>query len=108
MAEKTDVHAALRDNKRNHCNRKWMNWFHLDFCLQAASVMQNQQVQQLWVPELTDCIKGGFKVQFCNMIWVNVTVSLFWVSMSGMMSNAVGGPAAGVGGLSDISSLIEA
>ncbi|XP_024252588.1 small glutamine-rich tetratricopeptide repeat-containing protein beta-like [Oncorhynchus tshawytscha] len=28
--------------------------------------------------------------------------------MSGMMSNAVGGPAAGVGGLSDISSLIEA
>uniref|UniRef100_A0A8C2F4F1 Small glutamine-rich tetratricopeptide repeat-containing protein beta n=1 Tax=Cyprinus carpio TaxID=7962 RepID=A0A8C2F4F1_CYPCA len=29
-------------------------------------------------------------------------------SMSGMMSNAVGGPAAGVGGLSDISSLIEA
>uniref|UniRef100_A0A3Q0R0K3 Small glutamine-rich tetratricopeptide repeat-containing protein beta n=1 Tax=Amphilophus citrinellus TaxID=61819 RepID=A0A3Q0R0K3_AMPCI len=41
----------------------------------AASVMQNQQVQQL---------------------------------MSGMMSNAVGGPAAGVGGLSDISSLIEA
>ena len=30
------------------------------------------------------------------------------VSMSGMMSNAVGGPAAGVGGLSDISSLIEA
>ncbi|XP_053097084.1 small glutamine-rich tetratricopeptide repeat-containing protein beta isoform X2 [Pangasianodon hypophthalmus] len=41
----------------------------------AASVMQNQQVQQL---------------------------------MSGMMSNAVGGPAAGVGGMSDISSLIEA
>lgn len=30
------------------------------------------------------------------------------LSMSGMMSNAVGGPAAGVGGLSDISSLIEA
>uniref|UniRef100_A0A3B5BGA9 Small glutamine rich tetratricopeptide repeat containing beta n=1 Tax=Stegastes partitus TaxID=144197 RepID=A0A3B5BGA9_9TELE len=30
------------------------------------------------------------------------------VKMSGMMSNAVGGPAAGVGGLSDISSLIEA
>uniref|UniRef100_A0A3Q1FVE3 Small glutamine rich tetratricopeptide repeat co-chaperone beta n=1 Tax=Acanthochromis polyacanthus TaxID=80966 RepID=A0A3Q1FVE3_9TELE len=30
------------------------------------------------------------------------------VNMSGMMSNAVGGPAAGVGGLSDISSLIEA
>ncbi|KAI2660064.1 Small glutamine-rich tetratricopeptide repeat-containing protein beta [Labeo rohita] len=29
-------------------------------------------------------------------------------NMSGMMSNAVGGPAAGVGGLSDISSLIEA
>uniref|UniRef100_A0A3B1K354 Small glutamine-rich tetratricopeptide repeat-containing protein beta n=1 Tax=Astyanax mexicanus TaxID=7994 RepID=A0A3B1K354_ASTMX len=28
--------------------------------------------------------------------------------MSGMMSNAVGGPAAGVGGMSDISSLIEA
>uniref|UniRef100_A0A673CKE7 Small glutamine-rich tetratricopeptide repeat-containing protein beta n=1 Tax=Sphaeramia orbicularis TaxID=375764 RepID=A0A673CKE7_9TELE len=51
----------------------------MGFCrisvLQAASVMQNQQVQQL---------------------------------MSGMMSNAVGGPAAGVGGLSDISSLIEA
>ncbi|PWA26817.1 hypothetical protein CCH79_00001144 [Gambusia affinis] len=43
--------------------------------LLAASVMQNQQVQQL---------------------------------MSGMMSNAVRGPAAGVGGLSDISSLIEA
>ncbi|XP_069556995.1 small glutamine-rich tetratricopeptide repeat-containing protein beta isoform X1 [Brachyistius frenatus] len=42
----------------------------LDFCFQAASVMQNQQVQQL---------------------------------MSGMMTNA-----AGVGGLSDISSLIEA
>ncbi|KAK9967988.1 hypothetical protein ABG768_002342 [Culter alburnus] len=45
------------------------------FISMAASVMQNQQVQQL---------------------------------MSGMMSNAVGGPAAGVGGLSDISSLIEA
>ncbi|XP_045063997.1 small glutamine-rich tetratricopeptide repeat-containing protein beta-like isoform X3 [Coregonus clupeaformis] len=44
----------------------------------AASVMQNQQVQQLTR------------------------------NMSGMMSNAVGGPAAGVGGLSDISSLIEA
>ncbi|XP_048875505.1 small glutamine-rich tetratricopeptide repeat-containing protein beta isoform X1 [Brienomyrus brachyistius] len=45
------------------------------FISMAASVMQNQQVQQL---------------------------------MSGMMSNAVGGPAAGVGGMSDISSLIEA
>uniref|UniRef100_A0A096MEE5 Small glutamine-rich tetratricopeptide repeat-containing protein beta n=1 Tax=Poecilia formosa TaxID=48698 RepID=A0A096MEE5_POEFO len=45
------------------------------FISMAASVMQNQQVQQL---------------------------------MSGMMSNAVRGPAAGVGGLSDISSLIEA
>uniref|UniRef100_A0A3P9IG28 Small glutamine-rich tetratricopeptide repeat-containing protein beta n=1 Tax=Oryzias latipes TaxID=8090 RepID=A0A3P9IG28_ORYLA len=44
-------------------------------CPQAASVMQNQQVQQL---------------------------------MSGMMSNAVRGPGAGVGGMSDISSLIEA
>uniref|UniRef100_H2LC95 Small glutamine-rich tetratricopeptide repeat-containing protein beta n=1 Tax=Oryzias latipes TaxID=8090 RepID=H2LC95_ORYLA len=30
------------------------------------------------------------------------------LSMSGMMSNAVGGPGAGVGGMSDISSLIEA
>lgn len=30
------------------------------------------------------------------------------VRMSGMMTNAVGGPAAGVGGLSDLSSLIEA
>lgn len=28
--------------------------------------------------------------------------------MSGMMSNAIGGPAAGVGGLSDLSSLIHA
>ncbi|KAJ7988503.1 hypothetical protein DPEC_G00324230 [Dallia pectoralis] len=45
------------------------------FISMAASVMQNQQVQQL---------------------------------MSGMMTNAVGGPSAGVGGLSDISSLIEA
>ncbi|XP_035996347.1 small glutamine-rich tetratricopeptide repeat-containing protein beta isoform X1 [Fundulus heteroclitus] len=45
------------------------------FISMAASVMQNQQVQQL---------------------------------MSGMMSNAVRGPAAGVGGMSDISSLIEA
>ncbi|KAG7323000.1 hypothetical protein KOW79_014346 [Hemibagrus wyckioides] len=45
------------------------------FISMAASVMQNQQVQQL---------------------------------MSGMMSSAVGGPAAGVGGMSDISSLIEA
>lgn len=45
------------------------------FISMAASVMQNQQVQQL---------------------------------MSGMMSNAVGRPTAGVGGLSDISSLIEA
>ncbi|KAF5886331.1 small glutamine-rich tetratricopeptide repeat-containing protein beta, partial [Clarias magur] len=45
------------------------------FISMAASVMQNQQVQQL---------------------------------MSGMMSNAVGGPAAGVGGMSDLSSLIEA
>lgn len=45
------------------------------FISMAASVMQNQQVQQL---------------------------------MSGMMSSAVGRPAAGVGGLSDISSLIEA
>ncbi|KAI5620113.1 small glutamine-rich tetratricopeptide repeat-containing protein beta, partial [Silurus asotus] len=41
----------------------------------AASVMQNQQVQQL---------------------------------MSGMASNAVGGPAVAVGGMSDVSSLIEA
>uniref|UniRef100_A0A8C1P1L1 Small glutamine-rich tetratricopeptide repeat (TPR)-containing, beta n=1 Tax=Cyprinus carpio TaxID=7962 RepID=A0A8C1P1L1_CYPCA len=38
------------------------------------------------------CISGGFHISL----------------MSGMMSNAVGGPAAGVGGLSDISSLIEA
>ncbi|XP_063068865.1 small glutamine-rich tetratricopeptide repeat-containing protein beta [Engraulis encrasicolus] len=45
------------------------------FISMAASVMQNQQVQQL---------------------------------MSGMMTNAVGDHAAGVGGMSDISSLIEA
>lgn len=38
--------------------------------------------------------------------WTCIAVSA--LSMSGMMSNAVGGPAAGVGGLSDISSLIEA
>uniref|UniRef100_A0A8C0YCL1 Small glutamine-rich tetratricopeptide repeat-containing protein beta n=2 Tax=Cyprinus carpio TaxID=7962 RepID=A0A8C0YCL1_CYPCA len=38
-----------------------------------------------------------------------ITHTHFIIScMSGMMSNAVGGPAAGVGGLSDISSLIEA
>jgi len=28
--------------------------------------------------------------------------------MSGMMTNAIGGPAAGVGGLTDLSSLIQA
>ncbi|KAG8131050.1 hypothetical protein E2320_017743, partial [Naja naja] len=28
--------------------------------------------------------------------------------MSGMMTNAIGGPAAGVGGLTDLSSLIHA
>lgn len=42
-----------------------------------------------------------------RILHVAECVSLF-LSMSGMMSNAVGGPAAGVGGLSDISSLIEA
>lgn len=45
------------------------------FQFQAASLMQNPQVQQL---------------------------------MSGMMTNAIGGPAAGVGGLTDLSSLIQA
>uniref|UniRef100_A0A3B3QYB5 Small glutamine rich tetratricopeptide repeat co-chaperone beta n=1 Tax=Paramormyrops kingsleyae TaxID=1676925 RepID=A0A3B3QYB5_9TELE len=37
-----------------------------------------------------------------------VTSREMMLYMSGMMSNAVGGPAAGVGGMSDISSLIEA
>ncbi|OXB80863.1 UNVERIFIED_CONTAM: hypothetical protein H355_016880 [Colinus virginianus] len=52
----------------------------------AASLMQNPQVQQL--PQCQRCAN-------CSR-------------MSGMMSNAIGGPAAGVGGLSDLSSLIHA
>uniref|UniRef100_A0A8W4F6A5 Small glutamine-rich tetratricopeptide repeat-containing protein beta n=1 Tax=Sus scrofa TaxID=9823 RepID=A0A8W4F6A5_PIG len=35
-------------------------------------------------------------------------VSIFPFLMSGMMTNAIGGPAAGVGGLTDLSSLIQA
>ncbi|XP_019373333.1 PREDICTED: small glutamine-rich tetratricopeptide repeat-containing protein beta isoform X1 [Gavialis gangeticus] len=50
------------------------------FISMAASLMQNPQVQQ----------------------FVNSS------RMSGMMSNAIGGPAAGVGGLTDLSSLIHA
>lgn len=76
--------------------------YSLDLCSQAASVMQNQQVQQLWVLKWV----GGIESEgFVDVVWLSVLVPL---SMSGMMSNAVGGPAAGVGGLSDISSLIEA
>lgn len=41
-------------------------------------------------------------------IFDSLTLCQCVVRMSGMMSNAVGGPGAGVGGLSDISSLIEA
>ena len=33
---------------------------------------------------------------------------LAYSRMSGMMTNAIGGPAAGVGGLTDLSSLIQA
>ena len=35
-------------------------------------------------------------------------LSLAYSRMSGMMTNAIGGPAAGVGGLTDLSSLIQA
>ncbi|KAG8131049.1 hypothetical protein E2320_017743, partial [Naja naja] len=52
------------------------------FISMAASLMQNPQVQQL-------VISIPFR-------------------MSGMMTNAIGGPAAGVGGLTDLSSLIHA
>uniref|UniRef100_A0A673HE21 Uncharacterized protein n=1 Tax=Sinocyclocheilus rhinocerous TaxID=307959 RepID=A0A673HE21_9TELE len=44
----------------------------------------------------------AFISMVCASGWFHISL------MSGMMSNAVGGPAAGVGGLSDISSLIEA
>uniref|UniRef100_A0A3Q2PZG2 Small glutamine rich tetratricopeptide repeat co-chaperone beta n=1 Tax=Fundulus heteroclitus TaxID=8078 RepID=A0A3Q2PZG2_FUNHE len=63
------------ENDTYKSNLKIAEQKHKEASSPAASVMQNQQVQQL---------------------------------MSGMMSNAVRGPAAGVGGMSDISSLIEA
>lgn len=76
--------------------------------------MQNQQVQQLWVSSVFACIEVSFLIvmlgDFTFVLTYFDSLSLLHcvVSMSGMMSNAVGGPAAGVGGLSDISSLIEA
>ncbi|XP_075038872.1 small glutamine-rich tetratricopeptide repeat-containing protein beta isoform X1 [Mixophyes fleayi] len=69
----------------------------------AASLMQDPQVQQL-----THMIPG-----YVNICWNNYCASRCRQSpsttiMSGMMSNAGGGPAAGVGGLTDLSSLIQA
>uniref|UniRef100_A0A3Q3WC65 Small glutamine-rich tetratricopeptide repeat-containing protein beta n=1 Tax=Mola mola TaxID=94237 RepID=A0A3Q3WC65_MOLML len=65
--------------------------------------------------EATSPIAAGLGFDMASLINNPAFISMVRVpkicrahrNMSGMMSNAVGGPAAGVGGLSDISSLIE-
>uniref|UniRef100_A0A667Z5T6 Small glutamine-rich tetratricopeptide repeat-containing protein beta n=1 Tax=Myripristis murdjan TaxID=586833 RepID=A0A667Z5T6_9TELE len=57
--------------------------------------------------EATSPVTAGLGFDMASLINNPAFISMVR-AMSGMMSNAVGGPAAGVGGLSDISSLIEA
>uniref|UniRef100_A0A3P8W7R4 Small glutamine-rich tetratricopeptide repeat-containing protein beta n=1 Tax=Cynoglossus semilaevis TaxID=244447 RepID=A0A3P8W7R4_CYNSE len=58
--------------------------------------------------EASSPVAAGLGFDMASLINNPAFISMVGEHMSGMMSNAVGGPAAGVGGLSDISSLIEA
>uniref|UniRef100_A0A8C2ZNH5 Small glutamine-rich tetratricopeptide repeat-containing protein beta n=1 Tax=Cyclopterus lumpus TaxID=8103 RepID=A0A8C2ZNH5_CYCLU len=73
----------------------------------------NLKIAEQKQKEATSPVTAGLGFDMASLINNPAFISMVSMSpnkyvMSGMMSNAVGGPAAGVGGLSDISSLIEA
>uniref|UniRef100_A0A3Q3DJ89 Small glutamine-rich tetratricopeptide repeat-containing protein beta n=1 Tax=Hippocampus comes TaxID=109280 RepID=A0A3Q3DJ89_HIPCM len=76
----------------------------------------NLKVAEQKQKEVSSPVTAGLGFDMASLINNPAFISMLFAShflvvivrMSGMMANAVGGPAAGVGGLTDISSLIEA
>uniref|UniRef100_A0A3Q1I152 Small glutamine-rich tetratricopeptide repeat-containing protein beta n=1 Tax=Anabas testudineus TaxID=64144 RepID=A0A3Q1I152_ANATE len=70
----------------------------------------NLKIAEQKQKEATSPVTAGLGFDMASLINNPAFISMVGTCylMSGMMSNAVGGPAAGVGGMSDLSSLIEA
>uniref|UniRef100_A0A4X1UQR0 Small glutamine-rich tetratricopeptide repeat-containing protein beta n=1 Tax=Sus scrofa TaxID=9823 RepID=A0A4X1UQR0_PIG len=83
----------------------------LDLDPENDSYKSNLKIAEQKLREVSSPTGTGLSFDMASLInnpaFISM-VSIFPFLMSGMMTNAIGGPAAGVGGLTDLSSLIQA
>uniref|UniRef100_A0A8C5TWG1 Small glutamine-rich tetratricopeptide repeat-containing protein beta n=1 Tax=Malurus cyaneus samueli TaxID=2593467 RepID=A0A8C5TWG1_9PASS len=83
----------------------------LDLDPENDSYKSNLKIAEQKLRDVSSPTGTGLSFDMASLINNPAFISMVSISqglMSGMMSNAIGGPAAGVGGLSDLSSLIHA